>query len=495
MGKKNDIVINVGIDENNIRSSIVNSISDASKEMFKGSAAISRDKLITNISDYMKKNSAMAKQFKDELNGIILSLKSLGAEADVTSFADQFYKLRQSIHATGQEGKKTLDVIKEKAWYGLASQIGMYFGFNDIIEYIKRGINTVKELDTAMIEIKKVSDETEASYKNFSQTVAASAKEIASTNKELLNSSADYLSLGYNIEQAEELAKNTALFVNIGDGIDINTATEDIITAMRAFDIQAEDSIKIVDSYNQIGNTYAVSASGIGEAMKRSASALETANNTFEESIGLITAMDEIVQNDENTGTALKILSLRLRGASEELKSMGEDTDGLCKSASELREKLVALTGVDIMLDAHTFKSTAQQIQEIGSVWERLDDASQAATLEIIAGKSRSNAVAALLKNYKQIEAVINNLKNAEGAALKENEAIINSIEGRINILSAAGEEFWQTFINTDAVKDGISLLTKLFEAATKVADTFGTLGTVATIGGGMLGARGLGLT
>ncbi len=135
---------------------------------------------------------------------------------------------------------------------------------------------------TEVRKVRKVSEGTEAQYKSFQQTVSSTAQEIASTNKELINSSADFSRLGYSLEQAESLAKNTTLFVNVGDGIDITAATEDMITAMKAFDIKAEDSIKIVDNYNQIGNKFALSATDIGEAMKRSASALETGNSCLE---------------------------------------------------------------------------------------------------------------------------------------------------------------------------------------------------------------------
>ncbi|UYJ41916.1 MAG: phage tail tape measure protein [Lachnospiraceae bacterium] len=135
---------------------------------------------------------------------------------------------------------------------------------------------------TEVRKVRKVYEGTEAQYKSFQQTVSSTAQEIASTNKELINSSADFSRLGYSLEQAESLAKNTTLFVNVGDGIDITAATEDMITAMKAFDIKAEDSIKIVDNYNQIGNKFALSATDIGEAMKRSASALETGNSCLE---------------------------------------------------------------------------------------------------------------------------------------------------------------------------------------------------------------------
>lgn len=156
----------------------------------------------------------------------------------------------------------------------------------------------------------------------------------------MLNSSDDFLHLGYSLDEASDLAKNATLFVNVGDNVDINDATEDMITAMKDFNIQAKDSIKIVDSYNPIGNMYALSATDTGEAMKHSASVLETGNNSFEESIALITAMNEVIQNSENTGNSLKVLSLRLRGAKAELEDMYEDTDGLCESTSKLREQL-----------------------------------------------------------------------------------------------------------------------------------------------------------
>lgn len=355
------------------------------------------------------------------------------------------------------------------------------FGFDDAINLIKEGINTVRELDTAMTEVRKVSDATEAQYASFRDTISSTAKEIASTNKELLNSSADFLRLGYSLDQASDLAKNATLFVNVGDGVDITEATEDMITAMKAFDIKAEDSIKIVDDYNQIGNRFALSASDIGEAMKRSASALETGNNSFEQSISLITAMNEIVQNSENTGNSLKVLSLRLRGAKAELENMQEDTDGLCESTSKLREQIKSLTGVDIMLDDNTFKSTTDIIKELGTVWDKLSDSSQAATLELIAGKSRANNVAALLKNYQKIDEVMESLGDAEGSALRENEAIVNSIDGRIKVLSATAEEFWQKFIDTDFVKNAISLATDLLGLLTQIIDKFGTLPIIAT--------------
>lgn len=165
--------------------------------------------------------------------------------------------------------------------------------------------------------------------------------------------------------------------------------------------------------------------------METSAAALKAAGNSLNESLGILTAGNIIQQDASTTSSALKILSLRIRGAKADLEEMGESTDGLADSSSKMREELLALTGVDIMLDENTFKSTAQIIQEIGENWSKMTDASQAAALELMAGKNRASTVAGLIENYEVIAEVIEAAENAEGSALEENERYLDSIDGR----------------------------------------------------------------
>lgn len=442
--------------------------------------------IVSQMKVFKSQNTNMSRSQKAELDQIINYAETMqrsGEEvaSEVENIKVRFAGLKAEVNETGKAGKNFFDQIGNRLSDMNSKFVAQFLSWQDWIRYIQQGISTIRDLDEAMTEVRKVSSATDAQYESFQKTISSTAKEIASTNKELLNSSADFLRLGYSLDQASDLAKNATLFVNVGDGVDITEATEDMITAMKAFDIKAEDSIKIVDDYNQIGNRFALSASDIGEAMKRSASALEVGNNSFEEGIGMITAMNEIVQDAETTGTSLKVLSLRLRGAKADLESMGEDTEGLAESTSKLREQIKALSGVDIMLDDNTFKSTAQQVKELGAVFNDLSDSSQAALLEIIAGKSRSNAVAALLKNYQQIDKVMESLGDAEGSAMRENEAIVDSINGRIKVLSATVEEFWKTLINSKVVKNVVSFVTSLVNSVTKLIDKVGVLPSLLT--------------
>ena len=71
---------------------------------------------------------------------------------------------------------------------------------------------------------------------------------------------------------------------------------------------------------------------------------------------------------------ALRTLSLRIRGAKTELSDLGESTEDMAVSTAKLRDKIKGMTGVDIMIDESTFKSTYQIIQEISKVWDNLSD-------------------------------------------------------------------------------------------------------------------------
>ena len=106
--------------------------------------------------------------------------------------------------------------------------------------------------------------------------------------------------LGYNIADATALGDAAAIYFNVAnvgsDRMPMEEGVQSIISTMKAFNIEAQDAMRIVDSFNEVGNNFAISSRGIGDALFRSSAALAAANNTFEESIGLIVAANEVVK-------------------------------------------------------------------------------------------------------------------------------------------------------------------------------------------------------
>lgn len=416
------------------------------------------DDLIFKIQDFIDKNSRINQDggLSAEFNKLMISVQNADRSAkSLNELTARFNSLKSVVMSKGLTGRSLgdeLSLIASKI--GLKAMIGgaTYQALN----YLKQMVSVVKELDTGMTNLKRVSEETESTYQKFMTSAANQARDLGSTMQQVIDATTDFSRLGYNLKEASELANNALMYSNVGD-LDINTATDDIVSSMKAFNITAEDSIKIVDTFNTLGNKYALASADVGQGLRESASALATANNTMEESAAMITAITEITQDSASAGNALKTLSMRLRGASSSLEAAGEDTDGMCNSVSKLREKIKGLAGVDIMLDEDTFKSTYQIMGEIADKWADMSDINRASLLETIAGKTRANQVSALLNNWTTASSALVDSLNSAGSALDENATYVDSIEGRIAQLKASYQKLSNDVIDSGLIKFFVS--------------------------------------
>ena len=158
-------------------------------------------------------------------------------------------KTKSRTSAIGQ----FIDQLKGK-FKSIAQYLISMAGYQEIIQQVRKGIQYVKEIDSALTELKKVTDETDETYEKFLDTASKVGSEIGSTIANFTDATADFARLGYSISEATELAKAASVYKNVGDGIDsVAQATESIISTMKAFGIEADNSMAIVDKFNEVG--------------------------------------------------------------------------------------------------------------------------------------------------------------------------------------------------------------------------------------------------
>lgn len=366
---------------------------------------------------------------------------------------------------------KLVDRLKYLASFFLTTAI--YSGARKIYQ-------SVLDIDTAMTELRKVTDATEAEYIQFMDGAIERANRLGSSVKEVVNSSADYARLGYTIDEASELADSAIIYKNVGDGLSgIDQATEHLISTMKAFGIEAGDAMRIVDVFNEVANNFPTSAADIGEGLQRSAASLSAAGNSLEESVAIFTASQSIAQDADTVGTSLKTMSMRIRSTKSDMEAAGEDTEGMAESVSKLRNEIKSLTNVDIMLDDETYKSTYQILDELAQVWDKLNDITKANVLELLFGKRQANIGAGLLENFDIARESLQTALDAEGSALKENEIFLESIQGHLNKLSAAWETFSYNFLDSEFVKGVVDFLTKVVNLLDDLTNAIGPIPTL----------------
>lgn len=83
--------------------------------------------------------------------------------------------------------------------------------------------------------------------------------------------------------------------------------------------------------------------------------------------------------------------------------------------------------------------------------------------------KNRANTLSAILSNMQDLEGAYESALNAEGSALKENEAYLDSIQGRIDLFTNSLQTMWMNFISADVVKFIVDLGTGLINLIDKV--------------------------
>ena len=275
-------------------------------EEAKRKLADSHKSLELDMVNWLKKNSKAAAEYGGQIDAIIASLNKLKQsgnlqQIDVNSARRQFNLLTKDAEQRGKTGLTVwgniVEKVKEYSTYLSAAEIFMYAE-----QALRSMFEQVKLIDSAMVELKKVTDETDASYNNFLKNAGSRAKEIGTTIDGLVSSTADFARLGYGFEDAQGLAEVANIYAVVGDDIDgVEQATESLISTMAAFKNEmngmndVDFAMNIVDKFNEIGNNFAISSGGIGEALERSASSLMAANNTIDESIALITAANTVV--------------------------------------------------------------------------------------------------------------------------------------------------------------------------------------------------------
>lgn len=376
----------------------------------------------------------------------------------------------QSLSKVTQSVKPLSSYISEmgQKFRSLSQYLISNFGFQALTTGIRSGVTSIKELDSAMTELKKTSEGTKQEYRDFTTQARSDAKDIGSTTTQITNSAADFSRLGYTLGESQTLAKNTGILKNVSEFESIDDATTAMISMMKAYDVKVDDSMDLIDKMNLIGNNYAISTDGIATALQDSGSALVAAGNDFDKSVALVTAANSVVQDPSKVGAGLRTIALRLRGTTaEELSSMGEDTEGLVETTSKLNSNIKSLTavngkaGISILDMNGNYRDTYDILKDISQVWDDIGKQDladgqnrQAALLEMMAGKNRSNILASILQHPELLTDVYNDsANNYQNSAQNELNTYLDSIEAKTTKIRESWSQLWQSEGTTNTFK------------------------------------------
>lgn len=227
------------------------------------SFTLDKEKAMLRLKSLFGENSEAAKKFASDLDRIQREIRECGSESGLKL-------INKDIDVLGRKVKEA-DVQTQTFGQRLKHQFQQYSSYlsvASIFSYASQGLRDmfeqVKLIDSAMTELKKVTNETDATYNKFLTNAADRAKAIGTTIDGLVSSTADFARLGYGFEDAQGLAEVANIYAVVGDEIEgVEGATESLISTMAAFKDEmngmsnTDFAMSIIDKFNEIGKLIA----------------------------------------------------------------------------------------------------------------------------------------------------------------------------------------------------------------------------------------------
>lgn len=159
------------------------------------------------------------------------------------------------------------------------------------INSIKAMTNEVIQLDKSLLEFKKVTDLQGNSLDQFTKKAYAAGESVAKTGNEMVQAATEFAKSGYNPDEALMLGEIAAMYTNIADE-QISTADSAsmLIAQIKAFNIEASNSISIIDKINEVSNNFAVSSADIANNLGKVSSLWANAGGDLDSLIAVMTA-------------------------------------------------------------------------------------------------------------------------------------------------------------------------------------------------------------
>ena len=222
--------------------------------------------LIDEISKYKNTFSGLSRDTIGELDKYIRQLqdglKNGMSVAKFNEVANAINGIKTRAREAGEETKSFWTRLGEQVQHTNEKMIGMYLSFYRIIGYIRQATSAVIELDSALTELRKITDISVERLNQSFQTSAETAKAMGSTIDAVISQTSDWSRLGYSIEDAEKLAKVSTLFQTVGDNMTAESASKAMISTLKGFDMAADEAMSVVDKYTEVANNFSIDTAG-----------------------------------------------------------------------------------------------------------------------------------------------------------------------------------------------------------------------------------------
>ena len=338
---------------------------------------------------------------------------------------------------------------------------------NALVQELKAALETMKDVDTELTAIQKVTNNTDAQMSKIGEHGYDVASKYGISVTDYLSSVGSFSKAGYK-EMSEDMAELATKTQLVGD-VNADTANKFLLSADAAFKLEGNVAAlsKVLDAANTIENEYATEIQKIAEGFPLVANVASMANMTAEQltaALGTITAATQ--ESGSMAARAMRALILNIMGDTET-----ELEDGITWTKDEIESlsQILWTYSEDAMKAAQATGSIVNPMEAVAGLAKAykegvLTQAELAQFESDLGGKLRTNQLDALIQHYDMYLEMLDKVTTSAGSADREIGTMLDSWQSKANILDNKWTELVNHMIETESVKGGLETVTELVE-------------------------------
>lgn len=450
--------------------------------------SLSYNKVIARITEYqakfkdtLKNTPQLAAQL-EELNRQLAGGTFKGTEADAQN---RFIALTNRIRQAGGEaetlGQKIRRIFGEKLGYGIIASAAMMAR-----RAVREVYTNVVELDKAVVDLQIATGKNREETKELVDTYSDLGRELGATTKEVANAADTWLRQGYNIEDTNELIKQSTMLSKLGQ-MESAEASTALTSSLKGYQLAASDAAGVVDKLTAVDMEAAASAGDIATAMAECANSARIAGVDMNTLIGYLTTVKEVTQDgSESVGTFAKTMFARMGN----IKAGNLEDPETGENLSDV-ESALSSVGIKLRSANNQFRDFDDVLTEVAAGWNNYSNVQQHAIAVAFAGTRQQEKFLVLMENYGDAMKYAGVSTESAGTALdKYTNSYLPSVQAAQDRFTASFEQFSAAFLDSDLVAGVIGLGDGIMQFLTGVTKFLsfgdGLVGQLALITAGL---------
>ena len=261
---------------------------------------------------------------------------------------------RKGVNLSTRKGEQALGRITGKAdefTKSLEASNARVIAFGAsvaVIEGVRRSfvklVTTIIEVESQLTSINSILGQSNSTIKQFGNSLFDVAKQTGQSFQQVAQTAQEFARQGLSVEQTLQRTSDALILTRL-----TTLKTDEAISALTAtingFQREALTSTQVINKLRAVETSFAVSSDDLASALARSASVAQGAGVSFNELLGVITAIKQRTGLGGATiGQGLKTVFTRLNLPTRvaELKALGVQIDESSNGFEKLRQVAIA---------------------------------------------------------------------------------------------------------------------------------------------------------